>query len=1223
MRSFLRLLASGLVLSLLLVASAYSQAIQTGGISGVVSDQSGGLVKGATVDIISEATGSSVRNVITGDDGGFSATLLSPGLYRIEVTAPNFKKAVVGAVQVRITENTRQDVALQAGRIEETVNVEATPSLINPSNATTGQAVDSQTLRQLPLASPNFLFLLSLSAGTAGEPTDVRAAGRGTADINVNGQRTSNNSISLEGINVNDFNLAHFDTVPLPNPSTLEEMKVATSLYDASQGSKGGGALGLVIKSGSKDFHWEGYWQHRNDALNANEWFRNANGVAKKARLLQNVFGGSASGPVPKVGGFWFFNYQGVRARNGLDPNGSALTPTIQNFPTLGDGTTTAALIAPTFGLTAAQIDPVAINILNQKSTLYSGNFLVPRSGQGGCKTAASLTATFTCSFSGVAPITDNQYTISYDRIWREGKDKLSGRWFWDNGAVSKPYGTASNLAFPRVDTQLNRFLSVNYTHVLNPTQVNELRLGYSRFIFANIPTDPVGVADIGASRGNSTIFPGIYQFAITGLFSVGTGVNDDRGTVSNQYNIVETFSWTKGKHSLRIGGERIQYQLNRFNNFAVRGSLTTGSTPIGGGSPAFTAFQNFLQGRVTAIQSAFGDPARNFVATDYAGFIQDDYRWSPRVTFNVGLRWEGMSFGHDKLYRAGVFDPERAARGINPFLIPAKVNLAGFRGTPGVSDCALRSCFDGNNFAPRVGFAWDVNGNQKTVVRGGYGIYYQRISNQNILQNSLAAPFTVQPLSSTTTPASFQLANPFAAIPPPSIIAADFIPSNTRFAGLRRISGAGPLDINDPGVGPIFINEQGQACLNYGGTATNCSINLASFTSAPLDVYTPYTQQYNLTVQRELASGWAVELGYVGTHYIGGIGIWDPFIAKLASPTAPITVRDNQGNPYTITTNTVNNEELRHQILGLSRRRGSRYSGNIGLGHYNSFQATVSRRLHRGLYFQAAYTYSKTVDNVSGSQSTDELNATRNGQGGANILNLQDNAQANKARSDFDRPHRLVVSYSYDIPTGKSGMFNNGVFRGWSVSGIVTYQSGLPFSVTDGTSGGAFGGGTGTGLLICRPVFNPAVGANNTGNQLNPATSNLPGCTPGAPTTVKDALVSGSIDGRLVHYLNPNFISLSTVVPNGAAGATGYGNVPRNAFRGPFQQNWDFSIQKRFNIKEGHEFQLRMDMFNVWNHPVFGFPSTVALATPETFGQITTTVVPARLIQFGLSYRH
>lgn len=1193
MRSALRLL-SGAILSLLCVASVFAQASQTGGITGVVTDSGGALVQGATVDVISESTGKSERTAITTGDGGFSITLLKPGTYRLEITAPNFKKAVVAPVQVRIGESTRQDVTLEAGRIEETVNVEATASLINPSSAVTGQPLGSETLRQLPLASPNFLFLLSLSAGTASEPTDVRTAGRGTADINVNGQRTTNNSISLEGINVNDFNLAHFDTVPLPNPSTLEEMKVSTSLYDASQGSKGGGALGLVIKSGSKDFHWEGYWQHRNDALNANEWFRNANGVSKRARLLQNVFGGSGSGPVPVLGGFWFFNYQGVRARNGLDPLGSALTPQIQNFPVGPDGQTSAALLAPAFGLTTAQIDPIAVNILNVQSPIYNG-FLIPRSGSAGCRTATSAIGSFTCSFSGVAPIVDNQYTISYDRIMRDGKDKISGRWFWDNGAVDKPYGTNSNLAFPRTDTQQNRFLSITETHVFSPSKINELRLGFSRFIFANIPTDVINLTDIGATRGNSDIFPGMYQVTIVGQFSVGTGVNDDRGTVSNQYNIVDTFSMTHGRHSLRFGGEAIQYQLNRFNNFAVRGALQTGSTPAGGGNPAFTSFQNFLQGRVTAIQSAFGDPARNFIATDYAAFVQDDFRWSPRLTLNLGLRWEGMSFGHDKLFRAGIFDPALAAQGLNPFLIPEKVNLAGFTGTPGVSDCALAHCFDGNNWGPRVGFAWDIRGDQKTVVRGGYGIYYQRLSNQNILQNSLSAPFTVQPLSNTTTPASFQLQNPFAGIPAPSIIASAFIPSATFFAGLRNVNtGLPATDPNDPNVAPIFVNAAGERCLNYGGTATNCSINLASFTSAPLDAYTPYTQQYNFTVQREIGRGWAVELGYVGTHYTGGIGIWDPFLANVASPSSPITVRDRNGVSYSITTNTVNNEELRHEIVGLSRKRGSRYSGNIGFADYDSFQATVSRRMSRGLYFQAAYTYSRTIDNVSGSLSTDELNITRNGQGGANLLNSQKDPFQNKARGDFDRPHRFVVSYAYDLPVPNGSFWDNQIFKGWSVSGIVTYQSGLPFSITDSTSGGAFG-------------------------QTNGGTASFSG----ACGDIASTYTQGSLSDRLNHYLNPACFRTASLVPNGAAGATGFGDVPRNSFRGPLQQNWDISVLKNFRIKEDHELRFRMDVFNLWNHPVFGFPSTVNIGTPATFGQITTTVVPARLIQFGLNYRH
>src|ERR1043166_2316187 len=743
MRSVLRLLASGLVLSFLLLGSVYSQSTQTGGITGVVTDQGGSLVKGATVDVISETTGRSVRTVTVGEDASFTATLLPPGSYRIEVTANNFKKAVVGGVKVNITETTRQDVSLEVGKIQETVNVEASPSLINPSSAQTGQALDSQTLNTLPLASPNFLFLLSLSSGVSGEPTDVRTAGRGTADVSVNGQRTSNNSVSLNGINVNDFNLAHFDTVPLPNPDTLQEMKVATSLYDATQGSKGGGALGLVTKTGTKDFHWDLYWSHRNAYFNANEWLFNKNGT-KRGRLLQNVFGGSASGPIPKVGGFWFFNYQGVRARNGIDPNGSSTAPTVQAFPVAPDGTTSAALLAPAFGLTTAQIDPVAVRILNLTDNRFGGQYLVPRVGQSGCgAVTGGAIGTFRCTFSAIAPIRDNQYTVSYDRSFRGDKDKITGTWFWDEGSVAKPFGTDTTLTNPRNDFQWNRYLAITHTHLFSPTKVNELRLGYSRFLFGNIPTDTHQAADVGAAPNGA--FTGLYRVAVTGTFSLGTGVNDDRGTISNTYNVVETFSMITGKHSLRMGGEAVQYQLNRFNNFAVRGSLTFGATS--GAGNTFSAFQNFLRGAPTALQSAFGDPARNFVATDYAAFIQDDYRRSARMTFNIGLRWEAMSFGHDKLNRAGIFDPALAAAGQNPFLIPEAVNLGGFKGTPGVRNCALIRCRDDNNFAPRIGAAWDIKGDQSTVLRAGYGVYYQRLSNQNILQNSLAAPFTVQPL--------------------------------------------------------------------------------------------------------------------------------------------------------------------------------------------------------------------------------------------------------------------------------------------------------------------------------------------------------------------------------------------------------------------------------------------------------------------------------------------
>src|SRR5712691_999835 len=552
-RNVLGLAIGAVLIIVFLTTPAFPQGAETGGITGVVKDPHGATVAGAKVEIYNERTGTLERGLTTQSDGAYTATLLPPSSYRVEITAASFKRYRAVGVQVRISETTRHDAILQLGEFTQSVVVEATPTLINTENATTGQPIDPHTLTSLPLASPNFLFLLALSPGAASEPVDVRSASRGNIDINVNGQRTSNNSVALEGVNVNDFNLAHFDNVPVPNPNAIQEFKVATSLYDASQGSKGGGAVALVLRSGGKDLHWSTYWEHRNEVLNANEWFRNRSG-SPRGRLLQNVFGASGSGPAWGVGGFWFANYQGVRARNGIDTNGSQVNATIQNFSTNSDGTTSAALLASTFGLTPGQIDPIAVNILNLKSNIYGGAFLIPRPGQPGCLTASSLTATFNCTFSAIAPVTDNQFTIAYDRSMRQDKDKLLVRWFFDNGPVNKPFGTAGDLAFPQAQILHNRFISITHTHLFSSRQANEFRFGFSRFNQIIAPNDLVNLAAIGATRPNISTVPGIYFISISGSFSLGTGVNDERSTVSNSFYYGDTWSMTAGKHTFRAG---------------------------------------------------------------------------------------------------------------------------------------------------------------------------------------------------------------------------------------------------------------------------------------------------------------------------------------------------------------------------------------------------------------------------------------------------------------------------------------------------------------------------------------------------------------------------------------------------------------------------------------------------------------------------------------------
>jgi hypothetical protein len=1189
----------------------FAQGTKTGGIVGVVKDPSGAVIAHGRVEIINQATGLTERSLVTGNDGTYVADLLSPGQYRVQIVASSFKRYIVNDVAVRLAEVARADAILQVGASEQTVIVEGFSTLVNTENATMGQPLEANILTKIPLPTPNILFLLALSTGTAGEPGDVRAAGRGSMDINVNGQRTTNNSYSLEGVNVNDYNRAHFDFAPIPNPDAVQELKVATSLYDATSGSKGGGALEVVMRQGTRDLHWDVYYQNRNDAYNATEWFTKFNDsptcteytlastTCHKNRLAQNVIGGSISAPVPGLGGVIFGNYQALRARNGVDPNGSTSTPTVPIFPINPDGTTSAALLAAQFKIPVANIDPVAVNILNIKNSYWGGTFAVPRPGQGSCSTPG--TASFHCNFSKIAPLSDNQFTISYDRSLFHDKQKLNVRWFYDDFSAFLPYGAntgSSNLSYPTTNPNHNKFLSLGHTTLISNKSLNEFKFGFSRFHFLQQPQDLINLSDIGATRPNAGQIPGMYQVSISGLFTLGVGSNDDQGVVSNTFYWSDTWSHSFNRHNLRVGTEISRYQLNRFNRFVQRGVVTLGGTA----SPSFTAFQNFLQGRATQLQVASGDPARYFRSKDIAFFAQDDFRVSPRFTLNLGLRWEGMGYSNEKQNRMATYLEERAAAGLNPFAIPKDLNLPG-TSMGRVPDCMARTCFDTNNWAPRIGFAWDIFGDKKTVLRGGYGIYYQRISNQTVLQTSLAPPFTVQALDTRIDGnPGLVLANPWSTFP------ALVPPQQSFFAG---VSG----NINTTGF-PLFVNETGQYCgPNYAPStvpvaarATNCSISTASFTVPPQGFNTPYNQQWNLTIERDLFHGWALEAGYVGAHYVGGIGIYNPFV-RVVTPGNPITVKDINGNSYTITTNTPNNEPLRYTHIGLSRSAGARYAGNIGFALYDAAQATLSHRFQHGLFFQAGYTFSKTIDNVSGALGQDELNQTRNGQGGANMTNLANiNPALGRAIGDFDRRHRLVVTYAYDLPLPKSGIWGTQVFQGWTISGSTFFQSGLPFSVTSTSSGGAYASaGVNTPDLICNANQSAA----------------FPTCMPGAPTTVAQAYMRGSTQRNVNNFLNPNMFSNPVPAPASVMSATLYGNTPRNAFRGPLQQDWDIAVNKSFRLAERHTLSFRTAFFNAFNHPAFRAPALVNLASPSSFGLINNTVIPARLIQFDLKYEH
>lgn len=1197
-----------LTMTLGMSASGFPQGGPRGAITGTIRDSTGAVLPGATVVIINQHTGVTERTLTTDDVGSFTANLLPVGTYRVESTLIGFSKAVAPDLVVRVTETTTVNITMKVGEISETVTVTGAQVPVQTTAPTTGQTIEN--VGELPLATRNFLSLLALSAGTNSEMADTSALGRGAVSINVNGQRPVNNNYQLEGINANDYNLPVFDNVALPNPQTVLEFKTQTSLYDASQGRNGGGNIQVTLKSGTNEFHGDAFEFFRNNALNANDWFLNREGQQRPV-LRQNQFGGSLGGPVPLMKNFFFFmNYQGTRAASGIS-SGTTINTNITALPADRSPANLQAAFFPD-GLPPGfkGLDPSAVAFLNLPASkcpgFNDGTYCIPSLpgtpglSPSGAVNLANLTRAATGTFD------DDQFTITMDKQIKS-KDRISGRWFFSDFASIRPFGTGSSLPFSVDFPNSNRFLKLGWTREISQSMVNDARFGYNRFTFNQLPTEPILLSDVGATRGNSDQFPAAYRINVVNSFSLGTGVNDNRGGAFNTFEWADDFSWSHGRHIIRFGGSISRYQLNRYNNFAQRGNVTFNNTGAGAGGPgipALNGFQNFLLGRITTTQGGAGFSTFYFRALDAALYVQDDWKIHPRLTMNLGLRWEGLSTANEKnnflSNFAGLGDSQAGPiHIIHPEDTPRV-------GTPGVSACTLLDCFDDNNFGPRFGFAWDMFGDHKTALRGGYGMYYQRVSNQSLLQTSGGLPFqqTVSAAAFSVTPQ-----NPFPTILPISAFPLrtdQIVPKLVAFNGT---SGA-----------PIYDSPDGGP--------------LSGFFFFPVRSFrAPYAQAWNLMLQRDLYKGWIAEIGYVGSRGVGLLGPGRPLnpsqICTSASPCvipasigSDVSVPDgtpgvtkNSDGTIAITESTGENRDARVpvQFMGLANVRGF-FQENAGSSTYHSMQFSVSHRYADSLYFQGAYTLSKAIDNGSGSAFQDELNG---------LLQYGDlfNPRSNRGVADFDRTHRLVVSYQYLFPFAKwMGVRDSGagkLVNGWSILGMTTFQSGTPFVVIDSSS------------VILQDTEN------------NSAT-NYATLAPGA--TLASMNLSGSVRDRIPGYINLNAFqpggncvnNQNVVVPSGSPECSGefaaVGNISRNVLRGPFQQNWDMSIVKTTKIAEDKSVEFRAEFFNIWNHAAFqspqaagtsGFSSSLGnYGVVDVAGgdaSILATVNRPRIIQFAL----
>ncbi|HEY8187063.1 MAG TPA: TonB-dependent receptor [Pyrinomonadaceae bacterium] len=1134
-----------------------AQGPTTGWIEGALKDQNGAVILGAEVKVLNKATGAE-RTVTTDAEGHYVVPLLSPGIYRVKITAPGFAAASLEEVRVVITESTIVNVSLAVREaIVGPVFVRIAP-LIQTDGPQLGRVVDSRMIAELPLATRNFTQILSLSPGVATYLPDSTGVGRNTQTISVNGARMTQNNVQINGIDANTMGTRAAVNLAIPAPETIQEFKVQTSLYDSTFGRSGGGNVQIVTRSGGNDFHGSVYEYFRNDALNGNNPFLKAASVVRPV-LKHNVFGAMLGGPIKKEKVFFFISYQGTRESNGASTLNS-ISSSILIAPGLTDDRSEQTLLQtfkPTLtnGQSATSINRVTLALLNVR--LPTGHFLIPTPQTNG-----------RYSGSAISHFREDQFNANLDYRVNE-KDWLALKFFFANGpssiALPSFRGTGPNVpGFGTSEANNVRVLAFQEVHSFSPGTFNELRFGYNLHRNLISPSEPVKDSDLGIKRSNADVFPGlglIRVSAAAGGVIVGTqtNINPASGWVAT---IADTLAITHGKQLIRAGGEFRFNEVDFAQQQFTRGQID------------FSSFNNFLIGIASTSTYGNGIGDRKQRAIDHNLFVQDDWKISSRLTLNLGLRYELDLPPYDTRGRLSTFDPSlyKPRTQVDSNGLPIGPPGGGFvqagnvipqydlPEVPNVGKYVVRS-IDPNNFGPRVGFAYSPFTSSRLVLRGGYGIFYSRATFQYIS-------------TSVTTPPTYLIG--------------------------RRINR--PLD------DPFFpVPSQGRFPIFVQGVAL-------SGTVLDRNIRTPYFQQYNASVQYVVSRNTVLEVACVGTR---GSNLFRQVAinqARLASPQHPII---NDVTREVITTNTPSNAPFRAPFQGVDIN-GFFQNQTTAQSSYNSLQLSLTRRLARGLQFLGSYTFARSLDNASGTGGGAGLVGLVNpgGIGDTSIVlgNQHDN-HANRGVSDFDRTHRLVLSYLWDLPRPAFAWGSTAgrlLLSGWQVAGIVTAMSGLPIDIVD-TGAGSFYFGPNSGLS--RPSWAP-------GATRRTAISNVPAGYFLNPLAFVRPIVQ---DGQLIPSSNGAAVA-------GAQG-TDIGNVGRNVLRGPRQANIDFSITRRFTFNELKNLEFRTEVFNLFNHvnlanpisdlnsiPSSGIDSNSGqIISPGIFGRIISTSNNPRIIQFAL----
>jgi hypothetical protein len=1132
----------------------------TGAVQGTVTDQSGAVISNATVTLNNTALGVT-RRTTTHTDGSFSFPLTQPADgYEVVVESTGFQRKQLTGVSVRVTETSVVNAQLTVGAASEQVTVSGNDTQpVQTTSGTLGGTLTRQVVVALPLATRNIIDLLGTDAGVASVLSSPSPTGQGSNSLFVAGSRATVNNYVINGVDANNF---EFHTlapgiVPTPSPDSVQEFKTQTSLYDATMGRGSGGNITLVTRSGTNKIHGSAYEFHRDRSLSANDFFFNKAGVQKPA-LIQNIFGGSLGGPLPK-NLFWFGNYEGTRQKNGVS---GSITGPLAVLPATRD----AASLSQAFGIPADKIDPVAIKFLNAPGP-YNGYLFA--SGTGA---APGKLGTF--AYSSPVVFNGNQFTSRLDKDWTigGGANRLSGAYFWSRGGLVNPGGASTaSLGQPYSFDFGNDTFSLTDTHTFSSNLLNEATFGFTWNKRDINGIGGVEISSLGMSRFNQSILQGTPTLSFAEqLPCCAAASSTDQRQHNASFTVRDLVTYTTGPHSFRFGFEHRKYQFNYSGTtLGQRGTIgfSTGVANALYGRPANVdnlSIRDFLIGAPSATSIGSGLRDFGFRAYDLVGFVQDDYRLTRRLTLNLGLRYDFFGNNTEVHNHIGNFDPS---------LVPADARLTGGLGllqgfiapedlpnfgTPGVSASTLNGQ-DKNNFSPRISFAYDVRGDGKLAVRGGYGIYYVRISAGAVLQTISQVPFSLNASVVNSASATGLLKDPFPQLPLPSQF--PLRPTPATLTGINPTTGA-----------PIFNGL------------------LLSVSALDRNVRTPYTEQWNMTTQYEFLPGWVAEVGYLGTHGVK--------LLKNTGVNNALLRNANNPGAFGITTNSSANRDARVSVVGLSATGLNMYS-NGGNSVYHALLTTVSHRFSRNLFFKAAYTFSKSIDDFPASAGGDF--------GAGASFGNQFIPALNRGLSAFDVRHRLTVTYVYQLPGPDKGL-TGALFGRWAINGLTTYQSGFPGAVFQsiGTSSLSGTAGFGNVLANCQLRSSGSV-TGHLDNYLNAA------CV---QTTA--LLAGGAVFGPLSSIEGPGDQTY-TIDPRGSGRLQGTSS--RGVFRNPFQQRWDFSLVKKIPVRklgETGEVEFRAEFFKLFNTPIFNGPSSTA--GTSTFGRITSTIDNSgRQIQFAL----